>query len=131
MSESLSTTVQGYLEEFLNNWIYMDDRYYSRSGAEASVSDTEGSSFMFSIGVDEYLEVVELYVITLLATTLKHTDLAISWVEKAMLPLEKRQELLRRLQSTNSPMVTSSSQTSKSPQLPDEFFLRDQKPFNE
>ncbi|KAK6126677.1 hypothetical protein DH2020_039585 [Rehmannia glutinosa] len=124
MSESLSTTVQGYLEEFLDNWIYMDDRYYPRSGAEASVSDTEGSSFMFSIGVDEYLEVVELYVITLLATTLKHTDLAISWVEKAMLPLEKRQ-------SMNSSMVTSSSQTSKSPQLPDEFFLRDQKPFNE
>ncbi|KAK6152101.1 hypothetical protein DH2020_014736 [Rehmannia glutinosa] len=131
MSESLSTTVQGYLEEFLNNWIYMDDRYYPLSGAEASVSDTEGSSFMFSIGVDEYLEVVELYVITLLATTLKDTDLAISWVEKAMLPMEKRQELLRRLQSLNSSMVTSSSQTSKSPQLPDEYFLRDQKPFNE
>ncbi|KAI3447285.1 hypothetical protein Pfo_003950 [Paulownia fortunei] len=133
MSESIPTTVQGFLEEFLNNWKYLDDRYYPLSGAEASVSDTEGSCFMFSIGVDKYLEVVELYVITLLAITVKDTYLAISWVEKAMLPMEKRQELLRRLQSMNSSIVTNSSQTSISAQLPDEYksdFLQDQKPYN-
>lgn len=91
MSEGLSTTVQGFLEEFLDSWIYVDDRYYPLSGAEARVSDTGGSCFTYSIGVDKYLEVVELYVVTLLAATVKDTDLAISWVEKAMLPMEKRQ----------------------------------------
>ncbi|GFP82164.1 hypothetical protein PHJA_000359700 [Phtheirospermum japonicum] len=121
MSEGLLTSVQGSLEEFLNNWMFMDDRYYPLSGADDSVSDTERSSFMLSIGVDEYLEVVELYVITYLATTLKDTDLAISWVEKANLPTDKRQELLRRLQSMNS---------SISPQLPDEL-SGDQKSVNE
>ncbi|KAL0333627.1 UNVERIFIED_CONTAM: protein APEM9 [Sesamum angustifolium] len=91
LSESPSTTVQGSLEEFLNNWQFVDNRYYPVLGAEASASDPEGSCFRFSIGVDEYLEVVELYVITLLAMIKKDTDLAISWVEKAMLPMEKRQ----------------------------------------
>ncbi|KAL6519262.1 hypothetical protein OROGR_018582 [Orobanche gracilis] len=111
MSEKILTTGQDSLEEFLNNWVYMDDRYYPCS-------------------VDEYLEVVELYVITLLSTILKDTDHAICWVEKAMLPMERRQELLRRLQSMNS-SVTTTSQTSKSPELPDEYFSRDQNQKNE
>ncbi|KAL8036582.1 hypothetical protein ABFX02_12G168100 [Erythranthe guttata] len=130
MSESPST-VQGFLEEFLNSWKYVDDRYYPLSGAEAIVSETEGSSLMCSIGVDEYLAVVELYVITLLAGTVKNTNLAIIWVEKAMLPIEKRQELLRRLQSMDS-TITSSSKKSTSPELSDEFnsdYLQDQKPY--
>ncbi|KAL7092484.1 hypothetical protein ACP275_12G167300 [Erythranthe tilingii] len=130
MSESPST-VQGFLEEFLNSWKYVDDRYYPLSGAEAIVSDTEGSSLMCSIRVDEYLAVVELYVIALLARTVKNTKLAIKWVEKAMLPIEKRQELLRRLQSMDS-TVTSSSKKSTSPELSDEFnsdYLQDQKPY--
>ncbi|KAL6508475.1 hypothetical protein OROHE_021608 [Orobanche hederae] len=130
MSENILATAQDSLEEFLSNWVYMDDRYYPGSGAFDSVSDTEGSSFMFSIGVDEYLEVVELYVVTLLSTILKDTDHAICWVEKAMLPMERHQELLRRLQSMNS-SVTTTSQTSKSPELPDEYFSRDQKQNNE
>ncbi|KAK4432729.1 protein APEM9 [Sesamum alatum] len=121
MSESPSATVQGSLEEFLNNWRFEDNRYHPVLGAEANESDPEGSCFSFSIGVDEYLEVVELYVVTLLAMTQKDTDLAISWVEKAMLPVEKCQELLRRLRSMNSSVVTSSSQTSTSSQLPDKY----------
>ncbi|XP_011078192.1 protein APEM9 [Sesamum indicum] len=121
MSESPSTTVQGSLEEFLKNWRFVDNRYYPVFSAEGSASDPEGSCFRFSIGVDEYLEVVELYVITLLAMTKQDTDHAISWVEKAMLPMEKRQELLRRLRSMNSSLVTSSSQTSTSSQLPDGY----------
>ncbi|PIN04946.1 hypothetical protein CDL12_22516 [Handroanthus impetiginosus] len=132
MSESPSNSVQGFLEDFLNNWRYVDDRYYPLVGKDASVSDTERSCLRFSIGVDEYLEVVELYAVMLLANTIKHTDLAISWVEKAMLPTEKRQELLRRLQSMNSSTGTSSSQSLISPRLPDEHksdLLRVQKPY--
>ncbi|CAA0842177.1 3-phosphoinositide-dependent protein kinase-1-putative [Striga hermonthica] len=130
MSESLSTTAQGFLEEFLDNWLYVGDRYYPRSGSVDSASGTEGSSFMFPIGVHEYFEVVELYVITLLATTLNEMDLAISWAEKAMLPIEKRQELLRRLESINS-SVTSSSQKSISTPLSDQFFSGDREQHNE
>ncbi|XP_047964382.1 protein APEM9 isoform X2 [Salvia hispanica] len=96
LSEGLSSIAQGFLEEFVNSWT-----------------------------VDKYLEVVELYVVTLLATTLKDTNLAISWVEKAVLPIEKRQVLLRRLQSMSS-SVTSSSQTS----LYKPEFLKDQTPYN-
>lgn len=91
MSEGLSTTAQGFLEEFVNSWSFVDDQYYPLSGAEARVADTEGSRFTYSISIDEYFEVVELYVVTLLAATLKDTDLAISWVEKAVLPMENRQ----------------------------------------
>ncbi|KAH6798001.1 hypothetical protein C2S52_022555 [Perilla frutescens var. hirtella] len=126
LSEGLSTTAQGFLEEFVNSWMYVDDQYYPLSGAEATVTDTGGSCFPFSISLDKYLEVVELYVVTLLATTLKDVDLAISWVDKAVLPMEKRQVLLRRLQSMSS-SITSSSQTSLSPQLSDVY--KDQTPY--
>lgn len=91
MSEGHLTVAQGFLEEFLNNWKYVDQRYYLLLSAEANASDIEGSCYRFSIGVDEYLEVVELYVMSLLAMAIKDTDLAISWVEKAMLPEERRQ----------------------------------------
>ncbi|KAG6430225.1 hypothetical protein SASPL_108288 [Salvia splendens] len=101
LSEGLSTIAQGYLEEFVNSWTYVDDKYHP------------------------VLEAVELYVVTLLATTLKDTNLAISWVEKAVLPIEKRQVLLRRLQSMSSSM-TSSSQTS----IYKPEFLKDQTPYN-
>ena len=43
------------------------------------------------LGIDKYLEVVEVYAVTLLATALKDADLAISWVENASLPEENRQ----------------------------------------
>ncbi|KAL8462773.1 hypothetical protein ACS0TY_033698 [Phlomoides rotata] len=121
MSEGLSTTVQDSLEEFLNNWIYLDDRYYPLSCTEARESNKGQACSMISIEVEKYLEVVELYVVTLLAASVEGMDLAISWVEKSMLPMEKRRDLLRRLQSMSSSTVTSSSQTSIPPQLPDEY----------
>ncbi|KAG6389003.1 hypothetical protein SASPL_150440 [Salvia splendens] len=126
LSEGLSNIAQGFLEEFVNSWTYVDDKYHPLLGEEARVADTGGSHYPFFISVDKYLEVVELYVVTLLATTLKDTNLAISWVEKAVLPMEKRQVLLRRLQSMSSSM-TSSSQTS----IYRHEFLKDQTPYNE
>ncbi|KAL2553875.1 3-phosphoinositide-dependent protein kinase-1 [Forsythia ovata] len=121
MSEGLLTDAQGFLEEFLNNWRYVDQRYYLLSSAEANASDIEGSCYRCSIGVDKYLEIVELYVVSLLAMAIKDIDLAISWVDKAMLPEEKRQELLRRLHSMNSSEVNSSSQASMSLRQTDEY----------
>lgn len=90
MSERLSTIAQGFLEEYLNNWRYVDDHYCPLLEVEASISDTEESCLMSSISVEEYLEVVELYVKTLLAAV-KDTGPAIAWLEKATLPMEKRQ----------------------------------------
>ncbi|XP_042031696.1 protein APEM9-like isoform X1 [Salvia splendens] len=126
LSDGLSTIAQGYLEEFVNSWTYVGDKYHPLLGEEARVADTGGSHYPFLITVDMYLEVVELYVVTLLATTLKDKNLAISWVEKAvLLPIEKRQVLLRRLQSMSS-SITSSSQTS----IYKPEFLKDQTPYN-
>ncbi|KAL1532953.1 protein APEM9 isoform X1 [Salvia divinorum] len=125
LSESLSTIAQGFLEEFVNSWMYVDDKYHPLLGDEARVADTGGSHYPFFISVEKYLEVVELYVVTLLATTLKDTDLAISWVEKAVLPIEKRQVLLRRLQSMSSSMICSSQTSIYKPE-----FSKDQTPYN-
>ncbi|KAL2533351.1 3-phosphoinositide-dependent protein kinase-1 [Abeliophyllum distichum] len=131
MSEGLLTVAQGFLEEFLNNWRYVNQRYYLLSSSEANTSDIEGSCYRCSIGVDKYLEVVELYVVSLLAMAIKDIDLAISWVDKAMLPEEKRQELLRRLHySMNSSKVNSSSQASMSVRQTDEY-KRNSDPFGE
>ncbi|GMP81435.1 hypothetical protein CsSME_00036146 [Camellia sinensis var. sinensis] len=71
-----------------------------------------GSFGSFSLGVDKYLEVVEVYVVTLLGMVVRDIDHAICWVEKATLPEEKQQDLLRRLHSLYSPKARVSSQGS-------------------
>lgn len=43
---------------------------------------------------EKYLKVAEVYAVTLLGMFLRDTELAITWVEKAELPEEKRQVLL-------------------------------------
>ncbi|KAL7229372.1 hypothetical protein ACSBR2_007972 [Camellia fascicularis] len=72
----------------------------------------EGSGGSFLLGVDKYLEVVEVYVVTLLGMVVRDIDDAICWVEKATLPEEKRHDLLRRLHSLCSPKAPVSSQGS-------------------
>lgn len=105
ISEGTSSDVEGYLKEFLSKWIYKDEGYYFSVEADGEEPDRR-----FSLGVDEYLEVVDLYVMTCLGMVLRDIDSAISWVEKASLPEDKRQELLRRLNSMNASKATSSSQ---------------------
>ncbi|XP_043711775.1 protein APEM9 isoform X2 [Telopea speciosissima] len=103
ISESSCSGLQEFLSEFLSNWRYVDGQagqfgdHYERY---------DGHSVL---GVDKYLEVVEVYTITLLGMVLNEKDVAISWLEKAELPEEKRQELLRRLCSLYSPSATKSS----------------------
>lgn len=83
--------VREFLEEFLNKWSFVDERYYVLVGADANVDYVEGCNGRFVLGVDKYMEVVEVYVMKLLTTTLNNLDLAISWIEKAELPEGRRQ----------------------------------------
>lgn len=108
-----SAEVQEILEEFLTKWRYVDGKYYS-------VASMEEFSNQISLGVDKYLEIIELYVITFLGRILGNLDLAISWVEKFPLPEEKRQDLLRQLHSMNTLKLVSSSQSSALPLQIDE-----------
>ncbi|KAK9269547.1 hypothetical protein L1049_001323 [Liquidambar formosana] len=87
---------------------------------EANLTYMEGCDGRFVLGLDKYLEVVEVYVVTFLGMVLNNMDLAMSWVEKAALPEEKRQELLRRLHSMYSLKATKSSHGSFSPFPADE-----------
>ncbi|XP_047338308.1 protein APEM9 [Impatiens glandulifera] len=95
------------LEEFLNNWTSLDENNYALKNVEEL-----GNHSM--LGVEKYLEVVELYVATFIGMPQRDLANAIKWVEKASLPEEKQQELLRRLNSLYIPnvSVSSSSQVS-------------------
>ncbi|KAI3442953.1 uncharacterized protein J3R85_000291 [Psidium guajava] len=102
--------VRELLEEFLSNWSYVDEKYYSPVNAEANANCMEICDRHFVLGVDKYLEVVDIYALTLLARNLGELELAISWVEKAALPKDKKQDLLRRLHSLHAIKATSLSQ---------------------
>ncbi|KAL9324739.1 hypothetical protein ACSQ67_009596 [Phaseolus vulgaris] len=101
--------VQEFVEDFLNGWSLEDARYCAVI-TETNVEDGSKEERRFVLEIHEYLEVVELYAVTLLATVRKDVDLAISWVENALLPEENRQGLLRRLRSMHSPESTILSQ---------------------
>ncbi|RDX91736.1 Protein APEM9, partial [Mucuna pruriens] len=103
--------VQEFLEEFLNGWS-LEDAQYRAVITETNVEGGSTDEKHFVLGIDEYLEVVEVYAVTLLATVLKDVDHAISWVENASFSEENRQGLLRRLRSMHSPKSTISSQIS-------------------
>ncbi|XP_060172332.1 protein APEM9 isoform X1 [Lycium barbarum] len=115
-----SAEVQEILQEFLRKWKHVDGKYYTVASMEADVPNIEEFSNQISLGVDKYLQIVELYVITFLGRFIGNLDLAISWVEKAALPEEKRQDLLRRLHSMNTLKLGSSSQSSELPLQVDE-----------
>ncbi|KAL6977914.1 hypothetical protein U1Q18_026700 [Sarracenia purpurea var. burkii] len=114
IAEGPSLGTQQFLEEFLSKWRFVDkdELYYVLVDAESNGGYIDGSGGRFVLGVDTYLEVVEVYVVTYLGRVLGDVDHAISWVEEATLPEEKRQELLRRLQSLCSPKPPGSSQGS-------------------
>lgn len=111
ISEKHSSGVQELLEEFLRKWRYVKDGYYIRSDSGSSDINKYDNGLQFTLKMDKYLEVVELYV-TFLGTVKNDIDLAISWVGEASLPEEKQQELSRRLHSINSSKVTTSFQES-------------------
>ncbi|XP_027359139.1 protein APEM9 [Abrus precatorius] len=103
--------VQEFLEEFLNGW-NLEDEQYCAAITEANVESGRRDERQLVLRIDKYLEVVEVYAVTLLGGVLKDVDLAISWVNNASLPEENRQGLLRRLHSMHSLKSTVLSQTS-------------------
>ena len=80
-----------FLEEFLSKWRFVDQLYYVLDSAQSKMDYMEGYGGHFMLGVDKYLEVVEVFVVTLLGMVPRDLDHAISWVEKAAIPEEKRQ----------------------------------------
>ncbi|KAG9140858.1 hypothetical protein Leryth_010394, partial [Lithospermum erythrorhizon] len=115
ITEKSSSGVQEFLEDFFQKWTYVKDGYYVRAEGGSSDMDKYKNGFQSTLKIDNYLEIVDLYV-TFLVSVKEDMDLAISWVREASLPEGKQQELLKRLHSRNSSKVTTSSQAS----LPDE-----------
>uniref|UniRef100_A0A803P474 Uncharacterized protein n=1 Tax=Cannabis sativa TaxID=3483 RepID=A0A803P474_CANSA len=99
------SSVRNFLEEFLSKWRFVDDDYYVLANDETSVDYVKGCSGRFRLRVDDYLDVVEVYVMKVLATTLNDLDLAIHWVEKAELPKDRRQITLPTFCESNNNFV--------------------------
>ncbi|KAI9115690.1 hypothetical protein K1719_013359 [Acacia pycnantha] len=104
--------VREFLEEFLDGWI-LEGEQYCTVVAEASLEHEVGHGIQIVLGIDMYVEIVEVYAVNLLATVLNNVDLAISWVEKASLPEKKRQGILRKLHSIHSSKSINMSQISR------------------
>ncbi|CAL1414054.1 unnamed protein product [Linum trigynum] len=94
--------VKEFLQDFLSMWSLADGRVYVLSGADSNMKVHEQCDRRKTLDVETFSAVVELYAVTLLGKHLKESNLAISWLEKAALPEEKRQVLLRRLHSMYS-----------------------------
>ncbi|KAL6286378.1 hypothetical protein ACE6H2_010768 [Prunus campanulata] len=97
ISEGHSHGIQEFLEEFLSRWSFVNEQYVL-VGTGENADDAEKCDGPFLLGVDKYLEVVEVYVLKLLGTNLNDVDLASSWVENAKLPEDRRQRHRRMLQ---------------------------------
>ncbi|XP_058113485.1 protein APEM9 isoform X2 [Magnolia sinica] len=114
--EGCSSGLREIFEEFLGKWKYVDGQPYVLENLGPHTSASEGCIGCSALGIEKYLEVVEVYAVTLLGTVLGDADLAISWVERAELPEEKRQEILRRLRSLCSLKHSKSSPSPGPPQ---------------
>ncbi|XP_013750226.2 protein APEM9 isoform X2 [Brassica napus] len=71
-----------------------------------------------SLDIDEYMEVVELYTFGVLGKDTNDVCLAVSWVEQAALSEERRQGILRRLDSLlalKSPNVQEATSLEETP----------------
>lgn len=121
ISGGSTSGVREFLEEFLSKWRNADNQYYVLVGVDGTLSFEEGCDNHFVMSIDKYMEVVEVYAVTLLGKVSNDVELAISWVEKSVLPEEKRQGLLRRLHSLYSSKATNTSQGSFSHLLDDKF----------
>ncbi|KDP43171.1 hypothetical protein JCGZ_22723 [Jatropha curcas] len=110
ISQGSSSGVREFLEEFLSKWHFVDGEHYVLVGSQVAASEQQECDDRNILGVDEYVAIVEIYAVTLLGKSSKDLDLAISWVEKAALPEERRQELLRRLHSMYSAKATNPTQ---------------------
>ncbi|KAK9672803.1 hypothetical protein RND81_12G125700 [Saponaria officinalis] len=109
-----------FFEEFLAKWQFQNERYFAFTSSNLQENDQAECDTQSTLEVVEYLEVVEFYALTLLAGVLNDVDHAIIWIEKAQLPEEARQDLLRRLLSLNHLKSTSSKNGALSSPLAEE-----------
>lgn len=98
ISEGCLSGLQAVLEEFLDKWKYVNGQSYVPTNVEMQRT-SEGCAVPSVLGTEKYLEVAEVYAVTLLGMFMRDTELAITWVDKAELPEEKRQVLLFSLVS--------------------------------
>lgn len=110
ISEGITSNLSALFEEFLTKWKYVDNDRYIFS-KEDYFSKCPWQS---SLNSNKYLEVVEVFAMIVLVRVLCKPEFAISWIEKLDLPEDKRQDMLRRL---NSMHVDSNSSSSISPAI--------------
>ncbi|KAK1323751.1 hypothetical protein QJS10_CPA02g01596 [Acorus calamus] len=82
------------MEEFIGKWKLIDGKYYVL--ADSKLPSSLPEEFM-----THYLDLVEVYAVMLRGKLLGDADLAISWVENAELPEEKRQVRIVAEQSSS------------------------------
>lgn len=90
ISEGSTSSAKQFLKEFLGKWKYVDEQYYVPASKEPNLAYIGGCDRSFTLGIDDYLEVVDIYVVTLLGSLLNDMEHAFSWVQTAELPEEKR-----------------------------------------
>ncbi|CAM0909735.1 unnamed protein product [Alopecurus aequalis] len=95
MAEGSGPDLRPVFEEYLAKWRYTDNQVYALNGGQERSSN--GHIVMSSMATEEYLEVAELYTVTFLGIASNEPESAISWVEKAELTDQDRQELLKKL----------------------------------
>ncbi|GAB2286508.1 hypothetical protein Dimus_020907 [Dionaea muscipula] len=110
VAAGFTANVREFLEDFLRKWQFEKGKYFLDVNLCTHCSSARGSYEHPVLGVDEYMEVVDFYAVVLLGKILNDLDHAIFWVEKAQLPEEAREDLLRRLHSLFSLKTTSTSQ---------------------
>lgn len=117
ISEGYATKLKADFELFLAEWKYLDDKVYvsAQSSSEIHVRN-------YVISAEKYMEMAEFYAVTLLGMVLCSPDLAISWIERAELPEEKRQEIIMRVRPLcyvkKSSMSSPAQRTYRSRDLP-------------
>ncbi|XP_020243446.1 protein APEM9 [Asparagus officinalis] len=109
ISEGYSSNLSTTLEEFLEKWVYLKDEVDVLPKSELQDAQFEGCRWQASIPLEKYLEVADIYAITILGRVLHKPDVAVSWTERAGLPEEKRQDMLRKLHSLHLSAHSSSS----------------------
>ncbi|RWW87436.1 hypothetical protein BHE74_00003736 [Ensete ventricosum] len=91
ISERFTSNLRAIFEEFLSKWKYVDGGIYVLTVEEMESSSDKVGIKQSVMEAKDYLEVAEVYTITILGMVLCSPDLAISWTEKAELPEESRQ----------------------------------------
>ncbi|CAI0387172.1 unnamed protein product [Linum tenue] len=104
--------VKEFLQDFISMWSFLDERFYLLSIEDSNMKVHEQCDRRNTLDAETFLAIVEVYTVTLLGKHLKELNIAISWLEKAALPEEKRQVLLRRLHTMYSEKTSNGIQDS-------------------